>query len=706
MKGVVFTIDAIFSLVIALAIISLVIYFGTVASFPILNPVYSLSSLASSLSSTYLYSLSSISPIFAQISSQQEASSQYWNSEYGNNYASFSPQGPSYPFIQFIYFVNGNIITSPVEAYGNVYVATTNSIYAVNASFGSLSWSSSSSNILPITPTIYDGLIYLFNSTYLLGFSAYSGSKIFSIPLSSIFHSSGIFPSTPLYLYEGMFIFGATNGYLYGLNPSTGSLAFSSSLGAIPQFISFSGGEIFVSTESFSSIGLELLNNQLVELWHYSYSSQPPVPSPLDVHNTYGFATGNGNVASFISTAGSLMFSANLNGNIKYVASNGNGFFFQTNGGGAYIVYTYPYFYEAWTFSTSLSPISAALTNETAYSLWSGGYLMSQNLSNGVQNWIISLPYSSSNMNLSLGYGMLFVSDGNALIGYGSCPVTSNYTLLQAVASLYASSHIACGTAMLDYFYPSSNYTVEINYTYMPSQMLPNFNGGYIYVPSSPQTNIPGPLSITAWVSISTQTQEGTILGKGNQYMLFYDGSAGGLRFEINNSVQTCGNPQNGGSTYPLTPGKWYFIAAVYSANVMNLYINGNKEYSIKVPCSSIYSSNAPLTIGSSNGTNLFHGSIADVQIYYYPLSSSQIYGLYYGGISAPPMQGNNAWYLLEGDTNDYSKYEISGYPINIFYSSSPFKPQSLVNSYSVTSLTQSMPINNKYYNVSVVGWK
>jgi O-glycosyl hydrolase len=156
--------------------------------------------------------------------------------------------------------------------------------------------------------------------------------------------------------------------------------------------------------------------------------------------------------------------------------------------------------------------------------------------------------------------------------------------------------------------------------------------------------------TVSAWVNSTSNNglNTPTVAAKGyyNQEEYALDaGASDCYRFSVRNAA---GTAYNASSILSLSSsGQWYHLAGVCDeANGMvQLYTNGLLAASVAIPTASgiTNSSGTPMTIGSRASTpsagfnQQFPGYIADVAIYNYPLSSSQVQTLYQDGISLPP---------------------------------------------------------------------
>lgn len=184
---------------------------------------------------------------------------------------------------------------------------------------------------------------------------------------------------------------------------------------------------------------------------------------------------------------------------------------------------------------------------------------------------------------------------------------------------------------------------------------------GYIATANSCVFNILGPdfslpngsnaeFTVSAWVNSTGNNglNTPTIAAKGYYYQEEYALDAGAsdcYRFTVRNAAGTAANAN---STLSLSSsGLWYYLAGVCDEahGVVDLYTNGLLAAAVPIlPASGITnSSETALTIGSRSSTpsagfnQQFPGYIADVAIYNYPLSASQVQTLYQAGISLAP---------------------------------------------------------------------
>ena len=139
MKGFVFTLDALFALLIASLGISLLLYFTYTTPAPYYIQSSSSSSPLSSLASARLGAITDI-PLISYIGQQNAASNQTWpmsvKDQYNNGGNNNGPQALTlnYAFNATASIANGTIVSN----YGNVYFGAGNVVYAINVSPGNV----------------------------------------------------------------------------------------------------------------------------------------------------------------------------------------------------------------------------------------------------------------------------------------------------------------------------------------------------------------------------------------------------------------------------------------------------------------------------------------------------------------------------------------------------------------------------------------
>lgn len=347
-------------------------------------------------------------------------------------------------------------------------------------------------------------------------------------------------------------------------------------------------------------------------------------------------------------------------------------------------------------------------------------------------NFAVQTPYSLSGLQAQTLLATLS-STSTASLGNASlipCYPSSNASILQTAVQLYMSGAGSCATYLLNSLYPMTNYGLFLNGNYAPSLNVSSYNGlsSYIDIGSSPNLNLVGPFTLSAWINPKYPPNGygsyGQVIAKTNS------GGSGGYEFGWLGSASCStlymtNGPGTINSNKSICTGVWSYIAITFDGTNSIFYINGVKQgtsSTLTYP-----SSTQDTGIGRAPARTLlpFNGLIADVQIYNTALSSAQIATLYAGGIAGPTLgtaAGNIGWWPLEGDARDYSGYNDTGTPTNVIYVNGNYVPNSYKGTYSVSTARLLVPFSQyqtsypssaiftynafKLYSVGVYAWR
>ncbi len=296
--------------------------------------------------------------------------------------------------------------------------------------------------------------------------------------------------------------------------------------------------------------------------------------------------------------------------------------------------------------------------------------------------------------------------------------VQPSISTLQAIADIYMTTYADYANLLLGELFPNQNAALMINHSYAPALEASEFNGvssnvvmDYPALESMPASDT---LTLTAWISdantISDSPPRQEII---NAYASFLNIQSGGLCFWVIGA-----NNGNGGylcSAAGTVPANTtVFVAATYSTGNEVLYINGAQVLSHTYP-------NTPSSSGSASaigycvycgGGEYFPGTILDVQAYNTVLSAQQLHELYAAGAFSPPLFSTNsvsAWWPLEGNANDLSGNGYNGVAVGVGYGAINYTPPSMQGATVVSSASVPLPLRANgqtgLYNVSVVIW-
>ena len=706
MKAVIFTIDAIFAMIIAGVAITMLLYFSYTPQTPFLASSSDTRAILNTLSATTVAQIAPANYAARQIINQYVSRSSSWTQyagDYGNSSSQSILQSQS---ISFMYHLPYPGTLQPVAGYGNIYLASGNEIIAINASSGVRAWETSIPSDIGSIALYNNMLIYWNSSSSVAALSAKTGAALWSNKTKSM-------PISPILVYGKYGIFGTSSNAMDFYNLDNGSLANKYILSNNPSFNSIylsvlNGGSI-ISRTSYNGLAMSGLSVSGGSAGMQILYQQPPVLTPATTNpatsqGLVAFGSKTEECASYSNTIQAFCFSPGM-GTVYAVSSAGSMFLYQTvnsmvaisaSGSASSLIWSQPFDFAA---SPDVPPV---MSSTNVYSAWSNGEIVAQNLSTGSTFWTTQSPYGPIS-GMILAYGRLYAVSGQELIAYGGCQGNSQSSVLLTAADLYAGSNGACADSLLNSVYQMSNYTMILNSTIQGGQKLPYFNGVNSYILDN-ITNLPTEpqFTVTAWVNPSRIQPSGCnsecgVVSFGNRKCPGLGRMLGLNNYDPTNGLMYVSMSSWCQNFIP-SPGpevkdnQWNFIAMVMNGASVTLYANGQSMSGnlITIP-GAIVSENLSIGMqgypGSAFPANTFNGSIADVQIYSSPFTSNQVSELYHEGVSGGPLasQGLSSWWPLDGNANDYGPNNNTGYPTNIVYRYSGYRPSSYLNSFSTS---------------------
>ncbi len=730
MKGFVFTLDAIFALIVTAIGISIITYIGFVNPSP-----YALASgeaygAMQTLLQTGIGSNLQGSQYFSPLGSASNGSAYAWP-QFGRDgmLSSYTEYG-QHPYLLYSYTAQGPIV--PVIAVGDNYAVleSGNSIYTLDAGNGALvsTFTSNSPANMIDGAAIYHGMVFYANSSgYVMGMNENGNAALWNFSTSNMI-------STPIEIEGNHVAFGTYNGF-YLLNPSNGTLVASLQLPLQVQVPLYTNGEYVIVSSSQTAenyiSGYLLDGNVLSMVWNSPLSAKGST-APASINNT--IAVGSGNSIYVFSLTGNQVYSSTVsNSRVLGIGTGSNDYYVQAYNS------TYALASNGLPLYLKSSPddfqnTTPAVSASAYYSLIGGNFITAINTSTGRAIWNESLPVYSSYSGysqISIAYGNMYAADGNTLYAFGTYKPRQGDSMLQSLASMYLQNQGSYSNAALYELFNSSNFGIMINGTYAPDLQIATFNGmSNVTIPNSGQLQL-NKMTLSAWINPSaypTASASAQIINKISDCAL----TANDFPYQLSiNSTGYVSYELSGGksftddskiySTGPAGLDKWSFITATYNGTIMKLYLNGvlqnTANYGENVAINS-----EPVEIGSvafdgqsvggCGAQEFFTGQIAGVQAYSSVLSATQISQLYNGGLFAKPVpNGDNLlWMPLVGNANDYSGYFHTGIPEYVSYTKTNYAPPSLSASYEVSSASVPLLLNvsgsQRVYNVSVIEWK
>jgi hypothetical protein len=726
LKGFVFTVDAIFALIVAGAAIALIAYVNFVSPSYYQAPQAMDVSLIASMLQGNLGGMQGIT--YAKYAALAGSSTSQWPAFGGgpqlNSSSGYATQTPR---LLFNYTIGSEINGNPVVADGAAVFTSGTSVYVINATTGGDPVVIDARTQVVGTPVIYHNSVLFANSSgYMSAFSE-NGVKLWAAALPAA-------PTSPLSLIGEDIGFGSGNG-LYIVNAVNGTLVANAVLAAPAQAPAFYDGEYLVSTDSPSGQNY---------LYSYSLNGNTLAPtwmSALSTGTTTEVAVGRNIVA--VGSGDWLYVMTPGLGSLAQVAVDGPMYGGLAAMNGSVYAYSTDKLYRITVTGTDATSYSAhasvssynsipSVSYGTLYTS-SGGNFIGYSSQSLAQLWNISLYPQSSTPNsqysgVSLAYGNAYVTYGDTLYAFGSgCRADPGMSELAAVAYMYTTNQSACASMLLNASYPDYNVGVFVNNTYGPDVSVANFDGrssyiqqraGYAFMDNSVQ-----PFTVSIWVNpsspsgvvvdeegqpaLNTQWHDSMIeLVNGNAYMRLWDLGC----------VNLGPVPLNAWSNIVMVVSGLGGTDVSYSG-----YINGKFEGEASGTggyTRNVEGGGAPMfySLGASDfGTNCgsgtyYSGMMADFQIYNSSLSASTVSQIYQAGAFGQPQSSSIVqWWPLEGDANDYSGQNF-GMPFDISYVRANYTPGSMANAYQVSreSTLVGLPEGGsiKNFNVGVVVWR
>ena len=715
MKGIAFTLDAIFALIIASASISILLYFQFLPQTPYVLKVVDAENLLNLLSTTNISSLSSSSPIAYAMVNQQAGGLAGWDNPSSQVSGQLSSSyGPRSPFVASIFFAGNTITTGIVADYGDLYFGAGNSLYALNKT-GRMVWvnttigaPSGTSGPVYVTPLLYDSQVIYWGAGKIVDLNANNGSVVWT----STALSSSVPAAQPI-AYDGKLVFTTASHNMYVMYANNGTIESTNAIGVnTPISTVIAGGSIAVLTSN----NLNLFTNAPGVsaqglLWSNAIAGADT--NLVSAGNVLLLGESGTSNALFYYMNGTSLATPLAGSQPIGTAASGNTAVFQ----GSTTISAFSLAgNQIWqTIASLVSPLYGnaygappVIAQGTVYSLWSGNYLLAQNLSTGAVRWSTKIPYPNIHPSMTIAYGRLYIAAGNTLLAYGSCNQNAQASILQAAVSLYLSGQGSCADYLLNSVEPQSNYSLAKGNTLLSSLSLASFAASNSYIISGSNYSALSGMTISFWAypTVGTGSQEDMIDSIPRYWMV---GIVPG-----NDIVMNTGTSIGVTTTNAIPFKAWSFITLTTQTSgattIYSLYINGNMVNTGLV----VQNMQAIDWLMFSNATNPYNGLLANVQIYGAPLNNQNIGLLYQEGIQGGPLKNADllSWYPLDGDANDYGNQSNTGYPINVAYVNGNYVPKGLLDAYEIGKASSLVSVQNystgtpNLYNIGVEAWR
>jgi hypothetical protein len=740
MKGIVFTLDALFALMITLASISVLLFFTYYAQTPYALSYSNVQTLMSNFASTSVVSLQNSSSLALSMARQylgaNETSPQFLGGPQDN---SSNQVGPLYPILDFVYRPGNTITTSVIADYGNIYFAANSILYAVNASTNRTVWTRNTVTSVVTTPAAYSGTLLYATPKDLDAVSALTGALVWTT--NTAVYASYAAPNTALTAYDNLVIFGSGTT-LYAYYANNGTPAWSTSTTDYAKSILDLKGNLEVGSEQNNAWPIVNIRSVLTapgsanELTYTNPGGGITGLAGSGTNVYFGSAVSPNPTANAINLDGTtppgfpvtLLSPTFFTGVAVYknyiIYQSSNSVLALSPSGSVYWARGMPASFGVIKSASGLINATPAVSGTTVYTLWPNG-LAAQNLTSGSVLWFALMPSANVMPYMTLSYGRLYVIANNAIRVYGSCYSPLHATLLSAAATMYWNSQPGCASALLNSVYPLANYSLFVGNTIPGLATVASFNGmqGYVSAKNNGALNSSSYVSASFWINISAVPASTIrVVNYGDNSNCLSPTPECGWFFSLTNTgtIQfnvMYGSTQTSVTSVPLASKKWYLVTGVYNGTNTNLYISANTPSTASF--SGVISPTTPninLTIGGmppSWGGAYFTGNLANLQVYSDPFNQQQVSQLYREGIEGVPINnyGLVAWYPFAGDANDYSLFNSGFVTGGVNFIKIPYASPEFSNAYEVSKASTLLPVlnystgSNNSVQVGVLTW-
>lgn len=721
MKGFIFTLDAVFALVVAAVGVSILLYVDFTNPGSYASASTQAASIMQGMLQTTVGSAASGSLYLSYLTTSSGASAFVWP-QFAHDAALSSSTNYSLQAPVLLYTFNApNVIIPSVSVNsGFAAFASGNKVYLINASTGK------SKAVVPVgtttnavdAPAIYRNMLMFANATNVV-----RAFNVYNTVLQWNF-SAGNSITTPIEIENNYVAFSTTNGF-YLLNLINGSRVAYANVQAPTQVPIYVNGEYIVSTDFLSSqnylYSYSLVGNSLISTWN-ALLTATPTTQPSSSNNSV--AVGSGNFVYIFSLGGTLLFqSTDLGSGVLGIASYKGNYYVQA----AKKLYGFSSTGNSiFGFSTvtDLQNSTPTVGPAAFYTLINGNLFQAYNTSMNKMIWNMSLPSNYLNpgySNIALAYGNIYVPNGNKLYVFGTYKAQASDNILQTLANMYLNNQSDYSTIVLQSLYNSSTTGIFINNTYAPTLSVASFNApANSYVEQADgfawMDNTTNRFTMSVW--INPLSGNGVIVDELGQ--VTPNTNWHGSMLELSNGIvyarvlnQPCIR------LGPIKLNSWSNIVMTWNGLIYTGYINGVSANSMSG------SRNIPgggalmyYPLGVSDPTTncgsgaAFSGSMLNFQIYNITLSKGQVSQLYQSGAFGQPVSTSRVtiWLPLDGNSNDFSGAFDIGIPYNMKYNLNKYTPQRLSNAYQISKSSVPLYLTSngviKQYNVSVVTWR
>ncbi|MGC8656417.1 MAG: PQQ-binding-like beta-propeller repeat protein [Thermoplasmata archaeon] len=523
--------------------------------------------------------------------------------------AALEPNGTIYVYTryQWSFLTGGNVVSSPSVWNGILYVGSNDgNLYALYANNGTMLWSYPTGTAIVDKPLVYNGNVY-FGSNTLYALNASTGSLVWSFKFPPG-QKAGNVESSPAE-YGGNIYFGDDNNYVYDVNYSNGNVVWyaqtKGSVQASPTVgIVNNIAMVFIGSDDNNMYAYTALLNAplprgpggLAPLWTFNSGAQIHTKALLYNGNIY-FGNNNNNLYDLVASTGTQTLKpyglggkvysspVEFNGNI-YIGSNAPYYYSLAVGANGYT--------RNWRFMPGNNIYSTAYV--TPYNVYFGSdddSLYNLNINNGLVNWTFTTYGPVRSSPLYYNNMVFFGSNDHNVYALNVTPKWEKRVTVPSLPVMPSSP-----VPSLKWVYNTGN-AVRSSPSIAYGNVYVGSNSGYIYSLNATSGSLVWSYNTGSAIQSSPAVSNGIVyVGSNNNNLYAFNATLGTSLWTYNTGGQVFSSPDVSyglvfvgslsNSIYALyaTSGKlaWQYNTGgkVYSSPIVvggNVYIGSNSGY-------------------------------------------------------------------------------------------------------------------------------
>ena len=522
--------------------------------------------------------------------------------------AALEPNGTIYVYThyQWSFLTGGNVVSSPTVWNNILYIGSNDgNLYALYSNNGTLLWSYPTGTAIVDKPLVYNGNVY-FGSNTLYALNASTGSLVWSFAFPAG-QPAGNVVSSPAE-YNGNIYFGDNNNYVYAVNYSTGNVVwYAQTKGSVQSSptvgIVNNNPMVFIGSNDNNMYAYPALLTAplppgpagLAPLWAFNSGNQIHT-KPLLYNGYVYFGNNKGNIYDLVASTGTQALNPyGLGGNVysSPVEYNGN-IFIGSNA---------PYYYslvvgaagytQNWKFKPGNSIYSTGYI--TPYNVYFGSddnNLYNLNINTGLVNWTFTTYGAIRSSPLYYNNMVYFGSNDYNVYALN---VTSKWEKRITVPSLPLMP--SSPTPSLKWVYNTGN-AVGSSPSVAYGDVYVGSNSGYLYSLNATSGSLVWSYNAGSAIQSSPDVYNGIVyVGSNNNNLYAFNATLGTLLWTYNTGGQVFSSPAAGyGLVFVGSLSNSIYALYATSGALAWQYNTGGRVYSSPIVV------NGVVYIGSNSG--------------------------------------------------------------------------------------------------------